>query len=77
MLGGIFGIALLAGSTSFASAETYRLVHAIGNEEEILAEGLSQQECQDMKSERVVIVARLNVAGSITCLPESLFDDTL
>lgn len=53
--------------------ETYRLVHAIGNDETILARDLKKYECQREKKERAIIVATMGVGGSVTCLPESLF----
>lgn len=54
-------------------AETYRLVHAIGNSEKILAENMSERDCRKEKAERIKIVAALGAGGSVTCLPESLF----
>lgn len=66
---------------SEALAETFRLVHAIGNDETIVARGLTERECQAMKRDRIAIAEKLGIhserlgGGSITCLPESLFDD--
>lgn len=60
-------------------AETYRLVHAIGNAENIAAEGLSQAECHQRRDELKETAAALGTYneatgyGSITCLPESIF----
>lgn len=56
-----------------AKAETYRLVHAIGNSEKIVAKDLSKRECEARKSEHKIIVASLGVGGSVTCLRESDF----
>jgi len=63
-------------------AEThYRLVHAIGNTEKIVAKNLSKPECEARKREQIRVAEALGVhseklgIGSITCLPESLFDD--
>ncbi|MBP0439583.1 hypothetical protein [Tianweitania sediminis] len=59
---------------SFASAaETYRLIHAIGNSETLIAKGLSKNECARMKQERLKIIALTGVGGSVSCLPESVF----
>jgi hypothetical protein len=68
-------------AASPAGAETYRLVHAIGNDEKIAAKGLSKQGCEAMKRDRVAIAEALGIhseqlgIGSITCLPDSLFDN--
>jgi hypothetical protein len=70
----------LAGTSCAFSAETYRLVHAIGNSERIVAKGLSKAECQAMKKDRIAIAEALGIhserlgVGSITCLPESDFN---
>lgn len=70
----VAGIIAATGSNAVA-AETYRLVHAIDNDEAIVAKGLDEHDCQRMKKERAKLVALLGVGGSVTCLPESLFDD--
>lgn len=56
------------------SAETFRLVHAIGNTEMESARGLSKSECEWRRDEKKQVGAAMGVGGSITCLPESLFD---
>lgn len=58
-----------------AHAETYRLVHAIGNDEKTAAKGLTKAECEAMKEERKNIAKAMGIGGSITCLPDSFFDD--
>ncbi len=69
------------GVASSAQAETYRLIHAIGNSEKVIAKGLTKQACEEMKRDRVAIAEALGIhseklgIGSITCLPESLFAD--
>lgn len=74
----VLGLAL---STSAALAETYRLVHAIGNTEKLIAKQLSKRDCEVRKREHIVIAEALGIhseklgIGSITCLPESFFDD--
>lgn len=64
----------MSGSNAVAD-ETYRLVHAIGQTEKILAKGLGKSECRRLRDERRKIVALLGVGGSVTCLPESIFTD--
>lgn len=62
-----------------AQAETYRLVHAIGNTEKVVAKDLSKSECDRQKRELKLTATALGTynestgKGSITCLPESLF----
>lgn len=56
-----------------APAETYSLVHAIGNDETIIAKGLSKRECETRKKDNTIVAAALGVGGSITCLPDSIF----
>lgn len=58
-----------------AIAETYRLVHAVGNAEKINAKGLSKSECESRKGELKRVALLTGVGGSITCLPDSLFSD--
>ena len=59
--------------------ETYRLVHAIGNTERVVARGLSRSDCQirrDQLKATATALGTYNEAtghGSITCLPESIF----
>jgi hypothetical protein len=67
-------------SSAFA-AETYRLVHAIGNTERVTARNLTKAECEARKRELMTVAEALGTYnprtgyGSITCLPESLFND--
>ena len=62
-----------------APAETYSLVHAIGNDETIVANGLSKRECEAKKRDHIAISEALGIhseklgIGSITCLPDSIF----
>lgn len=57
-----------------ADAETYRLVHAIGSVERVSAKGISKEDCQARREELRSAAAGLGSGGSITCLPDSLFD---
>ena len=67
-------------SASAAEAETYRLVHSLGEAEQVAAKGLSLEECERRKAELKTVAAALGTyneasgIGSITCLPESLFE---
>lgn len=60
--------------------DKYRLVHAIGNNETIVARGLSKQDCETRKEDNITVAEALGIhserlgIGSITCLPESLFE---
>ncbi len=71
----------IMGLTSGVHAETYRLIHAIGNEEHEAARGLSKSECEARKAELKSVATALGTYnestgyGSITCLPESVFED--
>jgi hypothetical protein len=64
-----------------ARAETYRLIHAIGNAEHEAARSLSKSECEAQKKELKAIATALGTYneqtgyGSITCLPEAFFTD--
>ena len=75
----IAAVATFVAST--AHAETYRLVHAIGNTEREIARDLTKGECDLMKRDRIAVAEALGIhserlgQGSITCLPESLFED--
>ena len=77
------GIAVAAGLTisTSALAETYRLVHAIGDTEKVTAKGLTKEECEARKKELKAVATALGTYnestgyGSITCLPDSLFAD--
>ena len=63
------------------AAETFRLVHAIGNEERVIAKGMSKRDCEAKKREHIAVAEAIGVhserfgIGSITCLPDSLFED--
>lgn len=59
--------------SSKKNAETYRLVHAIGNTERINAVGLSKSECEMRRDDAKIIAVSIGAGGSITCLPENLF----
>ncbi|MGK2740033.1 hypothetical protein ACSHT0_04005 [Tepidicaulis sp. LMO-SS28] len=66
-------------SSSHRADETYRLVMAHGNSENIVAKGLSRSECEARKrqlkatGEALGTYSESRGIGSITCLPESLF----
>jgi len=72
---------LVSPAASQAASETYRLVHAIGNSEKVIAKGLEKGECARRKREHIKITEALGVhserlgKGSITCLPESYFEE--
>lgn len=72
--------AIAALIASAAHAETYRLIHAIGNTEREVARGLSKGECTIRKRELIATAEALGThneklgVGSITCLPESIFN---
>lgn len=74
-------VALTALTATPAYAETYRLIHAIGNDERELARELEKAECERLKADRIALAEKLGAhserlgVGSVTCLPESLFDD--
>lgn len=55
--------------------ETYRLIHAVGNAEQVSAIGLSKDECEARKKELLAVSLALGTGGSVTCLPESLFSN--
>ncbi len=75
----VMAVALLL--TPAAHAETYRLIHAMGNAEYEVARDLSKDRCEDQKKELKVTAEKLGSyserlgIGSITCLPESIFED--
>lgn len=77
----ILVVAALTVIAGHAYAESYRLVHAIGNDEQIAAKGLSIAECETRKRELKKVATALGTYdestgyGSITCLPESIFED--
>lgn len=82
MLRFVLTLGLAAASMPAAYAdETYRLIHAVGNTENVSAKGLSKQECEKRKAELKVVASALGTYneatgyGSITCLPDSMFDD--
>jgi len=68
-------------SASVALPETFRLVHAIGNSERVNASGLSSAECETRKRDLKIVAEALGTynerlgIGSITCLPDRLFND--
>lgn len=74
----VFGFTLVAFT---AQAETFRLVHAVGDAERVVERGLSEEECKARKREHVAVSEGLGIhsqhkgIGSITCLPESVFAD--
>lgn len=80
MLRFVFVLVFLA-TASAANAETYRLVHAIENTEKVAAKGLSKAECEVRKRDLIGVAEALGIhseqlgIGSITCLPESVFED--
>lgn len=67
--------------TTKPAAETYRLVHAIGNTEKVSAKGLSKDECDARKRELKAISEKIGTYnertgyGSITCIAESIMRD--
>lgn len=54
--------------------ETFRLVHAIGANERVSAKGMSKEECHKRREELRDAAAGLGAGGSITCLPDSIFE---
>lgn len=72
------GVSLVATS---AMAETYRLVHALGNSERAVEKNLSKRDCEARKTEYKKVAEALGTYnerlghGSITCLPDSFFTD--
>lgn len=64
-----------------SAPEPYRLIHTIGSTERVTAKELSKAECEKRKAELKIVAAALGTYneaaghGSITCLPDSLFDD--
>lgn len=82
ILAAIIGAAYYAGGDSQSSAtrvaaeaESYRLVHAVGNNETVMAKGLTKSECEARKKDNTTVAAALGAGGSITCLPETLFNN--
>ena len=75
----VLAAAALLLMTATAHAETFRLVHAIGGDERMVAKGLSRGECERQKRELKAVATKLGTYneqtgfGSITCLPESVF----
>lgn len=66
--------ALMVIAAPVMAGGTYRLVHAIGNAERILQTGMSQSECRRQRDETRRVATLLGTVGSVTCLPDSLFD---
>lgn len=62
-------------STPAMAEETYRLIHAIGNMERESARNLTKAECEKRRDELKEVAQRLGTPGSITCLPEWVFND--
>lgn len=66
---------------SHVYAESYRLVQALDNDERIAAKDLTKAECEAQKRELKKVATALGTYdeatghGSITCLPESIFED--
>ncbi|MDX3929255.1 MAG: hypothetical protein QHC90_26070 [Shinella sp.] len=75
------GETTLADGTPTGEAETFRLIHAIGNTEQEAARDLSRHECEERKrqlkaaGEAVGTYNEKLGIGSITCLPESDFEN--
>lgn len=73
-------VAAMAAATP-VTAETYRLIHAVGAVEHEVARDLSRSDCEALKTDRKEIAIALGThseqfgIGSITCLPESVFDN--
>lgn len=61
-------------STAYRQSESYRLVQASGNTERIVARGLTRWECEARKKD-LQAVSDVFGPGSVTCLPESVFND--
>lgn len=89
MFGNSYGVCTACASIALAfavsagdavGAETYSLVHAIGNSENVAAKGLTKAECETRKSELKKVAEALGTynertgRGSITCLPDSLYN---
>lgn len=72
---GFFGNQSQPTHRTVAPEETYRLVHAIGNTERINAHGLTKRDCEARKRDTLAVALALGTGGSITCLPDNLFDD--
>ncbi|RWO35016.1 MAG: hypothetical protein EOS10_01650 [Mesorhizobium sp.] len=71
---------LLASSSALLADETYRLVHAIDNDETLIKKGLTQRECRSLKADliqkKIIIVEGEQEdpnLGVLACLPESAF----
>lgn len=68
-------------SESAAYGDTYRLISAKGNTEREVARGLSKRECESRKEDLKTTAGTLGLhnealgIGSITCLPESVFQN--
>lgn len=73
--------ALMMLSAKGAHAETYRLIHALGNSEKEIARDLTKRDCEARKREHIAVSEKLGTynaktgSGSITCLPSSFFLD--
>lgn len=68
-----------AAGHSAPSVEKFRLLHTIGNDEKVVAQGLSRAECEQRLGDLKATSTRLGTFneatgyGSIACLPESAF----
>ena len=67
--------ASLAATAVPAAPETYRLIHAIGNEENEIARDLTKAECERRRDEHKAVSSALGIGGTVTCLPEWVFED--
>lgn len=75
----IYVVIDISGSSDGQPKETYRLVHAIGNDETFVARGLQEYECRMQRDELKEVATALGTYnettghGSITCQPESSY----
>lgn len=73
-------LGILVGVTCVSVAEEYRLVHAINNDETTLRKGLTEEECQRLKTSFLkseIIVVQVSdedpSLGTLVCLAEDDF----
>lgn len=71
----VLALCVLTGGPCIASAEDYRLVHAVDDKETTIRKGLTEEECRRLRadflsSETIVVQASEESAGALTCLPE-------
>lgn len=68
-------------SITASHAETFRLIHSIGTDENVVAKGLTKEECDGRKQELKVVAEALGTYnertghGSIVCLSDSFFEN--